>query len=189
MASLGEVSSALHGAWRLAFLDRAGMAYFDRSQRGFWRSFNAGVLVYPAFLILLDLRVEDAQWESAGWFRIVLVETLGYVITWVGFPLLMLEVARFLGRTARWHDFVIAYNWSQVLQYAFFLVATLLVGWAALAPGLSEALAVMAVLVPSAYEWLVVRVALEVGGLPALMVVLLDIVFSLLIDRVVGALY
>jgi hypothetical protein len=96
MASLSEVSSALHGAWRLAFLDRAGMAYFDRSERGFWQSFSAAVLVYPAFLVLLGLHVADAQWEASGSARIILVETIGYVISWVGFPLLMLEVARFL---------------------------------------------------------------------------------------------
>ena len=55
------------------------MALFDRSVTGFWRSFTAALLVYPAFLLLLGLRIEDAEWASSGVARILLIETIGYV--------------------------------------------------------------------------------------------------------------
>src|SRR5258708_7095974 len=65
MAIPTEISDALHGAWRLACLDRRGMAYFARGEAAFWRSFRAAVILYPVFLIMLALRPGDAESPSA----------------------------------------------------------------------------------------------------------------------------
>lgn len=189
MTSLREVSTALHGAWLLARLDRSGMAYFDRSETGFWRSFTAAVLVYPAFLILLGLRVEDAESASSGLPRILIVETIGYVIAWSAFPLIMLPVTRFLGREHLWLDFIIAYNWSQVLQYGLFLVATLLAGSGAVSTPLAAGIASAATVAVLLYEWFIARVALDTGGAGATMIVLVDLVLGMLISRVADGLH
>ena len=52
----GETLRALYGAYRLARLDAGGMAYFDSSIGGFWRSFFAAVLVVPFYALLLVMR-------------------------------------------------------------------------------------------------------------------------------------
>src|ERR1041385_7406399 len=122
MASRREVTLALTGTWRLARLDRSGMAFFDLSEAGFWQSFNAGVLVYPAFLILTWAHTDDETWRAAGAGRVILVETIGYITDWVAFPLAMLPVARALGQERRWIDFIIVFNWSQVLQAVLIIV-------------------------------------------------------------------
>src|SRR5215469_13609286 len=96
-----EVRLALIGALRLARGDRGGMAYFDRSPDGFWRSFRAAVISYPLYLVLLSMRVTVAEWEQSGALLIITVETIAYVIAWTAFPLLMLIVAQRIGRPHR----------------------------------------------------------------------------------------
>jgi hypothetical protein len=189
IASRQEVSTALHGAWLLARLDRGGMAFFDRSETGFWRSFTAALLVYPAFLILLGLRIEDAEWASSGVARILLVETIGYVVYWSAFPLITLPVARFLGRETQWLDLIIAFNWSQVLQVGLYLLATIVAGSGVVGVPLAEGLALAAYVATLLYEWFVTRVALDTGIAGAITIVLVEQVLGGLIYRVTDALH
>src|SRR5437763_15002635 len=95
-----EVRLAVGGALRLARGDPRGLGFFDTSIDGFWRSFRAAVICYRFFLILLGFRVSTAHWEPSGLMRIVIVETLGYRISWIAFPLLMLPLSRLLGSVA-----------------------------------------------------------------------------------------
>lgn len=184
-----EFVNALHGTWRLARMDPSGMALFERSERGFWHSFRAALVVYPAFLILLGLRLSDQEGPAGDLFRILLVETIGYVIAWTAFPLAMLSVARFLGREQRWLDFMIAYNWSQILQYAVFLGAAGLAESAFVPPALAAGIAGAATVAVILYEWFIARVALDVTGLPATLVVLVDLVLGVSISRIAELLH
>ncbi len=193
MTAASEISTALHGAWRLARLDRGGMAFFDRSVAGFWQSYRAAFILYPVFLILLALQGAgdggEADGQSADWFRIILVETIGYVIGWTGFPLLMLPLTRFLGREERWLDYMIAYNWSQVPQGGVLLASTLLVASGLLPDALAGGIAIAASTAVLLYGWFIARVALDTSGTAATMIVLLDQVFALLISRIMQALH
>jgi hypothetical protein len=191
MTTASDISIALHGAWRLALLDRGGMAFFDRSIAGFWRSYRAAIILYPAFLILLVLPGGGggADGESADWLRIILVETIGYVIAWTGFPLLMLPLTRFLGREERWLDYMIAYNWSQVLQGGVLLASTLLAASGLLPDALSGGIAVAASAAVLLYGWFIARVALDTSGTAAVMIVLLDQFLAVLVSRIAQALH
>src|SRR5438477_10642695 len=117
-----EVQLAVGGALKLARGDPSGLGFFDTSVDGFWRSFRAGVICYPFFLILLVFRVSAAHWAASGMAHIVIVETIGYVISWVAFPLLVLPLTRYLGRENRFIPFIVAYNWSQIPQTALFVI-------------------------------------------------------------------
>jgi hypothetical protein len=191
MTTASEISTAIHGAWLLARLDRSGMAFFDRSVAGFWRSYRAAIILYPAFLILLVLPGGggDADAESADWLRIILVETIGYVIAWTAFPLLMLPLSRFLGREERWLDYMIAYNWSQVLQGGVLLASTLLAASDLLPDALSGGIAVAASAAVLLYGWFIARVALDTSATAATMIVLLDQFLALLVSRIAQALH
>lgn len=189
IASRQEVSTSLHGAWLLARLDRSGMALFDRSETGFWHSFTAALLVYPAFLILLGLQIDDAEWASSGVLRILLVETIGYVIAWTAFPLIMLPVTRFLGREARWLDLMIAWNWSQVLQYALLLLAIIVAGSGALAEPLAYGIILAAFVATLLYEWFIARVVLDTNVAGAILIVLVEQVFGKIITLIAGWLH
>ena len=181
-----EVRQALAGALRLARGDPRGLAAFDDSLDGFWSSFRAAVICYPLFLVLLALRDSPAGPGSAPGWRILAVETIAFVISWVAFPLLMLPLARWLGREHRFLLFMVSYNWCQVPQTVLFVAVGL-----AIAAGLSasaallELAAAIAVLV---YEWYVARVALALGRGRATLVVVADLVLGSFLSRVTAAL-
>ena len=184
-----EVQLALAGSLRLARGDRGGLACFDRSLDGFWRSFRAAVIAYPLYLVLLVMRVTVEEWQGSGGWRIVTVETIGYVIAWVAFPLLMLTVTRWIGRSHRFFDFMVPYNWCQVPQSALFVLVGLESESGMLGTQASEAIDIVAAIATLVYEWYIARVALETTGSAAAFVVLVDLVLGVVISRVVGSLY
>jgi hypothetical protein len=184
-----EVQLAVGGALKLARGDPRGLGFFNTSIDGFWRSFRAAVICYPFFLILLGFRVGAAHWEASGVMRIVIVETIGYVISWVAFPLLMLPLSRWLGRENRFLPFMVVYNWSQVPQTALFVI----LGAGAAGGLLPHAVAQLADLAAAVavllYEWYIARVALAVSSSQAVWVVLLDLVLGSVLSRITEALY
>jgi hypothetical protein len=184
-----ELRWALIGCLRLARGDRGGLANFDRSLEGFWRSFLSGFLGYPFFLVLLTMRVSLADWKAAGGLPIILVETIGYVISWVAFPLVMLSVLRWIGREQRFFDFMVPYNWCQLPQSVLFVLVGLESETGALSDPLSQTIEIAAAIAVLVYEWYIARVALETSGAAATLVVLVDLVLGVLITRAAGALY
>jgi hypothetical protein len=188
---MGQVSTAMQGALRLARLDPRGMAFFDRTVTGFWHSYRAALILYPAFLVLLALpgSVGDADAPAPDWSRIILVETIGYVIAWTAYPLLMLPLSRFLGREDRWLDYMVVYNWSQILQGGVLLASTLIAASGLLPDALSGGIALAASVAVLLYDWFIARVALDVGRTAAVMIVLLDQVLALFISRIVQTLH
>ena len=184
-----ELQLALTGCLRLARGDRGGLSCFDRSLDGFWRSFRAAVICYPLYLVLLAMRVSVADWQTSGGWRIVMVETIGYVVAWVAFPLLMLNVVRWIGREHRFFEFMVPYNWCQVPQSALFVLVGLESASGILSIQASQAIDIVAALATLVYEWFIARVALDTTGRVAVFVVLVDLVLGVLISHVTGRLY
>ena len=191
-AAWQEARVALAGTLRLAVGDRGGLACFDRSLDGFWRSFRAAVICYPLYLVLLAMRVSLAEWQRSGGWRIVTVETIGYIIAWVAFPLLMLSVTRLIGRAHRFFDFMVPYNWCQVPQSALFVLVGLAFESGMLGPRSAAGIGLVAVVATLIYEWYVwyiARVALDITGPTAVFIAVLDFVLGVLISQVAGGLY
>ena len=184
-----ELQLALTGCLRLARGDRGGLSCFDRSLDGFWRSFRAAVICYPLYLVLLAMRVSVAEWQTSGGWRIVMVETIGYVVAWVAFPLLMLNVVRWIGREHRFFEFMVPYNWCQVPQSALFVLVGLESASGILSIQASQAIDIVAALATLVYEWFIARVALDTTGLVAVFVVLVDLVLGVFISHITGRLY
>lgn len=182
-----ELLQALYGAWRLACLDRQAMHYFDLSHRGVWRSFWAAVYTYPGFLLLLWLRLDAATIAQSGLVHIFLIESIGYVVAWCAFPLAVIAICRWLGREDQGFEFITAYNWSQVLQTAFFVLVALislpLPDSGALALGRIGLVAMLG------YEWFVALVAIGAGGWVAAGMVVLDVVLGSFIVIITASLY
>ena len=180
MITTREATLALYGAYRLARVDPKGLFYFDATIEGFWRSFYAALLVAPAYVILLALDLGDRP-ATAGPVKLVLVEGIVYVIGWTAFPLAMVYVARWLGRSQHYICYIVAQNWANVLEIAlFFSVVAIAVGSAAVAV-LPLLLAGIAVLV---YEWYIARTALEITGWQAAAVVALSVILDFIITYI-----
>ena len=184
-----ETQLAIGGALKLARGDARGLGFFDLTLDGFWRSFRAAAICYPFFLMLLASRVSAAHWEASGTPRIVIVETIGYVISWVAFPLLMLPLSRWLGREDRFLAFMVAYNWSQLPQTALFVVLAANSAAGLLPHALAQFADFAAAVAVLLYEWYIARVALAVSSSQAVPVVLLDLVLGSVLSRITEALY
>jgi len=184
-----EVQLAVGGALRLAVGDRRALGLFDTSIDGFWRSFRAAAICYPLYLVLLCFRVSGANWTQSGVPTILVVESIAYVVSWTAFPLLILPLARLLGRDGRFLAFMVVYNWSQIPQSALFVLVGLDGASGMMTPAaasLAQLTSAVAVLV---YEWYIARVALLVTGAQATLVVMVDLVLGSVLSRVAAALY
>jgi len=184
-----EVQLAVGGALRLARGDRRGLGFFDASIDGFWRSFRAGLICYPLYLLLLSFRIAGSTWAASGPVPILAVETIAYVISWVAFPLLMLPLARWLDRENRFLAFMVAYNWSQIPQAALFVLIGLDGAAGLLPPPVVQVAGLLAVIAVLVYQWFIARVALAITGAQATLVVIIDVVLGTMLGRVAEQLY
>lgn len=180
-----ETRRALAGALILARGDARGLGCFDASIGGFWRSFRAGAICYPFYLGLTLSRLGAANAS----LRAVLIETIGYVVSWTAFPLIVLSLCRRLDRDDHFLGFMTAYNWCQVPQIVLFSAialaeaAGLLTSPVAAGAGLAAAAAVLV------YEWFVARVALDVAAGAAALVVAVDLLLAAVMRQVDESLY
>ncbi len=180
--SLREIIAGLYGALRLLRGDPDGLALFDDSDQGFWRSFFAAVLVAPGYIAFAHF---DPRPMSAGTVRIVMVEAIAFVIVWAAFPLAMYHFTRAIGRAERYRLHIVAYNWSQVIQTV--IASPLLLGarHSGVVPeATADLLSLVVLLALGLYEWFIARSALKLPGFGALAVVMLSFLIVLVMSDV-----
>lgn len=175
---LQEVRKALLGALMLARGDARGLANFDASLGGFWRSYRAAAICYPLFVGLTLWRAGQPSW------RVTIVETIGYVVSWTAFPLVMLSLCRRLDRDDRFLGFMTAYNWCQVPQIVLFSAIAAVEAAGLLGEGPAAATGLVAAAAVFAYEWFVARTALKVTVPVAILVVAVDVALAAIIQSV-----
>ena len=92
-----------------------------------------------------------------------------------------------LGREDQGFEFITAYNWSQVLQTAFFV----LIAFITLPLPDSAAIAIgrLGLIAMLGYEWFIALVAIGAGGWIAAAMVVLDIVLGAFIVVITASLY
>ena len=173
-----EVYRSIYGAYRLAFLDPSGMAYFNLSVDGFWRSFFAAVLVAPGYVLLVAQKL-TAQPDvlDLGWA--ILVQTLAYGLIWAAFPVLALVLTQLLGLSRNYVPLIVAVNWAAVLQLGVLLAAMAL---GLLVPALEGLVLLVVTGGLLFYQWFVIRTALQTTGGIALLMVLVDLVLNTTIN-------
>jgi hypothetical protein len=175
MIASGEVATALTGAWRLARLDARGLALFDATPDGFWKSFAAACIALPGDAIIYMLarsRLEAPLWRE------VAIGLIVYAISWVAFPLAMAGICELIDRRARYIGFIVAANWGKVLQTALMTPLALLSLYGGSAALLLYFAGFVAVL---AYGWYIARTALQVDGFTAGGLVLFSVLLDLFI--------
>lgn len=182
MTTAGEIFAGVYGAWRLARRDPSGLIWFDASPRGFWNSFWGPALILPAFLVLQAL---DGTFEDSL-LRPLAVELIAFVIGCVAFPLVMSHISEGLERSHLYTRYIVAYNWSQVIQMAALLPVGLLIHFA---PGHGMALLNMAMtILVLVYQAYVAHQALDIKPGPAGLLVLLDLSLGALIQMIAARL-
>lgn len=186
LPSLSEIAYAVYGAWRLLLLDRRGHDFFEISERAFWQSFFAAVIVLPGYavLVLLHLSGGGAGADAAS---MTIIHLLAYVINWTAFPLAAYYLAVGVDREARWLNFVVALNWSKVIQMMIYLPLMGLATWGVAGPGGSALISFVGMVTVLAYQWYVTRTAFDITGLQAVGFTGLDLVISIFVTAMTDA--
>ncbi len=180
MVTLNDMASAIYGAYRLARADTGGMAFFERSPAGAVKSFFAAVVVLPAYALFQAFHYWG-QLGEIGLSKVVAIEGLIYVIGWTAFPVIMISVTRWIDRQERYVDFLVAYNWSSVIQTAVLLPVVIIAETGALPEPLIAIAGLVLKLAVLVYLWFVVKTALNIAGPLAAGLVFADYVLSLII--------
>ncbi len=185
MPSYRDIVYGIYGALRLARLDPGAMSYFERTPAGFWKSFFAAVIVAPGFAIIIAYELGQVEIEiEAGALRLFLVETLAYVLGWVAFPVLVYQICEATGRRDEYIGYIVAFNWSKVIQMAVLLPAIGLIALGAPAGDGGWLLRLAVSFLILFYEWFITRTALGVTAMGAVGFVVLDFVIDLIIHMI-----
>ena len=175
------ISVGLSGAVRLVRLDTQALAYFGDTAADFWRSFLAAAVVAPLFLLYLVIRFFES--ETGGSFPAYLfAQMLAYAIAWLAFPLVMLYAAPVLQKEDRMVRYLVAYNWLSLIQNGVYLPVVMLGITDTLAQGLSNFLALIALIWVLGMTLFVTRKALEVPFGMAAGIVVMDLLLGVLIE-------
>jgi hypothetical protein len=181
-----DVSFALYGAWRLVRPDRSGLAFFDRSPAGYWRSLWVLLFMVPAGLVISAL-YRPNRFAGNEFIYVALVEAAAQLVSLLAIAVIVHFIATILDRGERWLDFILAYNWMQAPVMALIL-GTAGLHQSGILPGMAGSFVLQAVII----GWYIFCgwLARNAMGLPmigAVAVALCDFVLSEIFGRVVDA--
>lgn len=189
MSWLQDASTGISGAWRLMRLDPRGMTIFERSVDECRRSFMAAVILFPVVMLIMIMNREPAVWEQVGTFRILAIETIGYVVRWTFFPLAALPLCTWLGRGPLYPGFITAYNWAQVLETLPLVFLVALAAMGAISKETASLLFLIIFILSLAYEGFIAWAALRLPRLAVFAMLLLDLTAAEFVNRLTSSFY
>jgi hypothetical protein len=172
------IVAGIAGALLLARAKPQGVALFETTPDGAWRSFAAALICLPALLAIRFLAWASFGAPEGGVLRALIAETTAYAIAWAGFALLSLPLAQAWGQAAAWPRFIAAWNWTNIVQYGLMLALTVPAALG-LPPSVVQVLTLLGISYALWLEWFVTRHALGVDGGKAAAVVGLDLALGL----------
>ena len=188
-----ETLRSLTGAWRLFLNQPDALRSFDTGVDGFWRSFQAIVLVAPSYAVAaLADRATFADQISAGTFSEAgfwATKAVSLAADWVALPILLALIAGFIGIRQAYPAYITVRNWATVLMTLPF-AAIALVQVFGVGQDLLFIPSVAALAFSLRFGYLIARRTLNVGVDVAIGLVVLDWLVSLavvmLISRATG---
>ena len=180
-----EANRSLYASWLLLIRETDGYRHFSQTEAGFWRSFAAILIIAPLYLYAGTVQIE-VPGEPVPAAPPLAAAIVGLVLQWIGWPLAMVPIARWLGLAHAYARYIIAYNWSSVLVVAVMVPPLMLLDIGLIGPGLTALLAFLLTLAALYYRWYVALTAFETTGIMAAALVVADVVLSLLINTLLG---
>ncbi len=177
-----QIHRALWGAVRFARFDPVGLAVFGDRDLDFWQSFFAAVIVAPMFFLWV-LMHGTGMAESVPVPLAYLYEFTSYGVGWLLFPAIAYTLCRTFDRTDRYVRYVVAYNWSSVIQNALFFLLNVPTALGLLSGGARSFLGLILLIYVLIYGWFIAKTALGVDNHRAAMFVAVDFAVSLFWER------
>ncbi len=194
MITRDEITRSLTGAWEI-FIDRPNaMRHFDTDYAGFWRSFQAIVLIAPLYGLTMlaayrgmPARLPASELPDGAVFVWAQAVTLG--LDWVTLPILLAALAGVLGIQRTYAPYVVVRNWSTVLIVSpFAAIAMLEIVFDGIGP-LVLPLWLLATAAVLRFAFLIARRAMEATTGLAIGIVALDFFLSLFLAAGVSVLF
>lgn len=175
-----EIISSLYGAYRLALFDERGLAYFNNSVEGFWRSFFAPLIITPFYMWSIGQEIISAEDGFSFWA--LLVHFITYTASWMLFALVAFFATDLLGLGHRFTALVVAVNWSGILIFGLLLVGSGLVALIQQPPAdLALVILTTGLIV---YHWFVIKTALAATAAVGIAFVLFNFLLSAMLQQV-----
>ena len=172
MSVAASVSTGLQAAFLLARGRPDGIQLVGTDAHGARRSFWAIALCLPAVLCLrLIAWIGPGMQPNAG--HALALDLLIFVVGWLAFVVLSYHVAPLLGRRNRWARYITVWNWCSVVENLLLVIGSV-PGLLGAPPVVDEAVQLFTLGWALWLEWYSTRLALDVGGLTAAGLVLLD---------------
>lgn len=176
-----KTANAVLGALKLARFDASGLRLMDASRDGFFGSFWAAGIIAPFFILFLGLKWQSGFIEGDV-IRYAVVETSVYVMSWVLFPLVMVEVCKKFGWQKNYFAFGTARNWTVLVQNTLYLPIAMADVAGLLELTTSAPLLQVVFIYMLIYSWFVARGALGISALAAIGVVAADLAIAIAIN-------
>ncbi len=186
---MGGPLSGIMAAMLLACHRPEGLALLtggeDRRVQTAIRSFWALPLALPGFVFLHLVGLQEAGQAATG--RGFAMALLGFVIGWLGFPLLVHMLAVRTGRGRLWPGFVAIWNWCSLVQQVM-LASAVLPSLLGLPTFISQVSWLVALGWAIWLEWFALQLTLTLRGRAAAALVVMDIALGLTITSLAASL-
>ncbi len=150
----------------------SGLGLIGRDRWTAWRSFLAGVVAFPPFVVFILVQQREEAVEPLG-FHFFAVWLLSYILLWVALPLILLEVGRNKTFAPRLPHFIAAYNWLLLpIAYMRFIIAIM-------PEPLNGLLMPFFIFYVFGMKWYLARKCLEISGWGATAIVAVGFFLSL----------
>lgn len=193
MITRPEIYGALTGAWRLFIGKPDALRYFDTSTEGFWRSFQAIVLVAPIYVVtsfadrtgaFSDAIALGTISEGTFWTA----KALTLAVDWVALPLLLAALAGQIGIKRAYPVYIVVRNWATPVMTLPFALLAVLQSAGVLAGDAIVVASLAALAFALRFSYVIVRKTLDVALDVAIGIVALDFLLSLAIALTIGRL-
>lgn len=192
MLDIAEIKKALEGSFRLAKRDVSGMAYFDQSIDGFWRSFLVVFLMAPFYFLysLQEFQVGQEMFPNEIIETLNLtffaIKTLLLAVDWLLFPVAMIFICRLLQLWPKYIAFIVIYNWTSLFVILVLTPIALLYISGSISAQSAASFNLLIVAPVLYYRWFIARCALQTTAATACLIVAFDLLLSLLVHGVIG---
>ena len=187
LPTTSQIVMALHGVWLIACRKPIPEAHFDVSTRGFWKSLFAAVLVLPANILITFISSISLSETDYGLPQ-ALQDILIYSITWLVYPLLIINGCIFFDKHERALAYLVPYNWASVPLGYILAAVTLAGGYVSNATPLMSFLLTIVYAVAIFLFFEVARQGLKISKLAAIGVVTFDFILSISLMSVLESL-
>ena len=156
----------LRVAVQLAKRDPTALTEIGNNQAVFWYSFQAALISLPFLLVSIFF---DAD-HQVGMLE-VLAEATIYIVGWLLFPVVMLEIAPAIDRAQHYYRYIAISNWCNVIEDGVLASIMILRTIGVLPAGIGGVLFFGAVIWKFSYQFYVARHALQIEQGMAAMII------------------